>query len=94
MINKSSFYNYKKLLTYSLLLLISTPTFAVIGLPDKTARYGVALDVSKVDVTDPDGSNPDKETMIPLTLIVTDWLAFGNRYWLEYTNGKTSGTSE
>jgi len=91
MINKRFYYNYKTLiLFYSLLFSASSPVFAIIGLPENTTRFGTALGISEVSVTEPDGKNPDKEQMIPLTLIATDWLSFGNRYWLEYVNGKAA----
>ncbi len=91
MINKRFYYNYKTLILFYLFLFsVSSPVFAVIGLPDNTTRYGAALGVSQMSVTEPDGSNPDKEQMIPLTLIATDWLPYGNRYWLEYVNGKAA----
>lgn len=74
------------------LLSISTSSWAAIGLPENTMRYGAALSVANMKITEPDGRTPNRETMTPFTLIATDWLAYGNgnRYWIEYVNGSTS----
>jgi len=43
-----------------------------------------------MEVNEPDGSSPDKELVVPFTLIATDWLTHGNRYWLEFVNGRAA----
>jgi len=76
---------------FSIILLFSTTTaFAAIGLPQSTARIGASLNLSYVKISEPDGASPESERMIPITLIATDWLPMGNRYWFEFINGQAS----
>jgi hypothetical protein len=56
---------------------------AAIGLPENTARFGYAVGISRLAVDDPDGSTKAAVDVQPITLIYTDWLPRGWRYWAE-----------
>lgn len=67
-----------------LALTMSGEAMAVaIGLPENTARIGYAAGFSRLAVDDPAGSTEAKWSVQPLTLIYTDWLSGGLRYWAE-----------
>jgi len=63
---------------------------AAIGLPENTARIGYAVGVSRLAMDDPDGSTKAAVGVQPLTLIYTDWLPRGWRYWAEGYYFRTS----
>ena len=54
-----------------------------IGLPETTARIGYGVGVYRLAVDDPDGPTQAAVSAQPLTLIYTDWLPGGLRYWAE-----------
>ncbi len=58
-------------------------TAAAIGMPESTARVGYAAGFSRLVVDDPAGSTAAKWAVQPFTLIYTDWLTSGLRYWAE-----------
>jgi len=78
------------LLLFTFLLLFSANSYAVIGLPENTARYGMALGSAQIDIDEPDGGSPQASSTVPINLIVTDWLVSGSRYWLELFHVKNS----
>lgn len=66
------------------LALNSTVLAAAIGLPEEnTARFGYLVGVSQFAVEDPDGPTQSEVDMQPFTLIYTNWLPRGWRYWAE-----------
>lgn len=57
---------------------------AAIGLPDEnTARVGYLVGLNRFSVDDPDGPSKVVVDVLPLTLVYTDWLPHGWRYWTE-----------
>lgn len=57
---------------------------AALGLPNEnTARIGYLVGMDRFSVDDPDGPSEDVVDVLPLTLIYTDWLPHGWRYWAE-----------
>lgn len=63
---------------------------AAIGLPANTARIGYAVGIYRMAVDDPDGATKAANSVQPLTLIYTDWLPGGLRYWAEGYFARTS----
>ena len=68
---------------------------AAIGLPENTARVGYAVGASRLTVNDPDGPTKAVVDVAPLTLIYTDWLPGGWRYWAEgyYFSASLAGSA-
>ncbi len=57
---------------------------AAIGLPDEnTARIGYLVGVTNFALDDPDGHTKSVVDTLPFTLIYTNWLPHGWRYWAE-----------
>lgn len=56
---------------------------AALGMPENTARYGLAYGYGEIDVNDPNGDTQTGEVSQPLNLIYSDWLPVGGRFWLE-----------
>ncbi len=65
------------------LLLSSEGMAAAIGMLESTARIGYAAGVSRMTIDDPDGATKMAVEVQPFTLIHTDWLTRGLRYWVE-----------
>ena len=76
---------YRILVTALLGLLLNNSVLAAaIGLPEEnTARIGYLVGVSQFAVDDPDGPTESVVDVQPLTLIYTDFLPHGWRYWAE-----------
>ncbi len=74
-----------------LALSLSGDALAVaIGLPENTARIGYTAGISRITVDDPAGSTKAAVDVQPLTLIYTDWLPGGLRYWAEGYYARTT----
>ncbi len=76
----------KKLYLIALMLLpvlVARPAYAALGLPENTAKLGYAMGTAYVSVDDPAGNTAKEWTLLPLTLIHTDWLIGDIRYWSE-----------
>ncbi len=74
-----------------LAMLIGRPVYAgALGLPESTARLGYAVGVAAVSVDDPAGDAGREWTMLPMTLIHTDWLFGDIRYWSAFFYYKAS----
>lgn len=63
--------------------LASEANAAAIGLPDNTARIGYTIGLSRAAIDDPAGATKADVGVKPITLIYTDWLRSGMRYWAE-----------
>ena len=76
---------YRILVTALLGLLLNNSVLAAaIGLPEEnTARIGYLVGVSQFAVDDPDGPTESVVDIQPLTLVYTDFLPHGWRYWAE-----------
>ncbi len=66
-----------------LLLLVAHPVYAALGLPENTAKLGYAIGTAYVSVDDLADNTAKEWTLLPLTLIHTDWLFGDIRYWSE-----------
>lgn len=66
-----------------LLLCASSSASAALGLPDTTARFGIAPAFSNLKIIDPAGDTFAANVAQPFRLFYTDWLQGGYRYWLE-----------
>ncbi|MCF6257653.1 MAG: hypothetical protein L3J98_03390 [Gammaproteobacteria bacterium] len=66
-----------------LLLLVAHPAYAALGLPENTAKLGYAIGTAYVSVDDPADNTAKEWTLLPLTLVHTDWLFGDIRYWSE-----------
>ena len=56
---------------------------AIPGLPESTLRYGFSVGTLSMGVDDPEGLDPDSQSVVPINLMLTDWLPDGKRYWLD-----------
>lgn len=68
---------------FAFFLLMHSAQAAIPGLPDKTIRYGLAIGALHMAADNPEGLNPDPQSVIPVNFIMTDWLPNGTRYWLD-----------
>jgi hypothetical protein len=61
---------------------VSLPAWAVLGMPDNTARYSLTYDRSLVKINDPQGES--QRTSVPSIAVgYSDWLPNGSRYLLQ-----------
>ncbi len=68
---------------FAFFVMVNSSLAEIPGLPDKTIRYGLALGALQMAVDDPKGLNPDSQSVVPVNLIMTDWLSNGRRYWVD-----------
>jgi len=74
----------KKFVFLSLVLvLVSTNSYAAIGLPDNTARVGFSLGAARLYVSDPLGDTIPVVAVQPLKVMYSEWLSGGYRAWVE-----------
>ena len=71
-------------------LTIQCSIAAPLGLPKSTAKIGYGIGAGYVSVDDPDGDTKNSTTVLPFTLIYTDWLMGDIRQWTELYYYKTS----
>jgi hypothetical protein len=65
---------------------VSTAWAGVIGLPQQTAKVGVASGGGLFKVYDPNGDTAQALAVQPLQIFVTDWLVGRTKYWLTFYN--------
>lgn len=71
------------LFLFFFLWMLSTSAYAVLGLPDNTARVGYSFGVSRLVVHDPAGETQPVVALQPIKFTYSDWLTGGYRFWAE-----------